>query len=62
MNTPESPALDRRAFSIPEACKVTGIGRTLLYREMQEGRLKVTKIGRRTVIRKADLDAWLQSL
>ena len=63
MNKPSktNPALDRRAYSIQEACAQVGIGRTLLYSEMKEGRLRVSKIGRRTIIRAEDLGAWLRA-
>lgn len=60
--TNESCTIDRRAFTIPEACKICGIGRSSLYSEMKSGRLKASKVGRRTIIRSSDLDAWLESL
>ncbi len=56
------PSLAKRAYSISEACQRVGIGRTRLYGEIKEGRLRVRKCGRRTIIRVEDLDAWLDSL
>ncbi len=56
------PALPKRAYSIPEVCRTASIGRTRLYSEISEGRLRAVKVGRRTLVRAADLDAWLDSL
>ncbi len=57
-----SPVLSKRAYSIPEVCRTASIGRTRLYSEIGEGRLRAVKVGRRTLIRAEDLDAWLRSL
>ena len=64
MNTKQNvePTLAKRGYSISEACQRVGIGRTRLYGEIKEGRLRVRKCGRRTIIRVEDLDAWLDSL
>ena len=56
------PALPKRAYSIPEVCRTASIGRTRLYSEISEGRLRAVKVGRRTLIRTEDLDTWLRSL
>lgn len=53
---------DRGAFSIPEFCQWAGIGRTLAFAEIKAGRLTVTKCGKRSLIRVADAQAWLDSL
>ena len=64
MTTQQSfaPVSEKRVFSISEACQRVGIGRTRLYGEIKEGRLRVRKCGRRTLIRAEELDAWLDSL
>jgi excisionase family DNA binding protein len=49
------------ALSIEEAATAVSIGRTLIFEEIRNERLIARKIGRRTVILKADLDAWLKS-
>jgi excisionase family DNA binding protein len=51
-----------RAVGIDEAARLAGIGRTLLYQEISEGRLRIRKAGRRTLIPIQELDAWLNSL
>ena len=56
MNNPEPIA-----YNVNDACRVLGIGRTILYAEMKAGRLPAVKVGRRTLIRRADAEAWLQS-
>jgi excisionase family DNA binding protein len=50
------------AFSIPAACKVTGIGRTKIYAALQSGALIARKNGAKNIILRADLERWLQSL
>ena len=64
MNTKQNvePTPAKRAYSIPEVCRTASIGRTRLYSEISEGRLRAVKVGRRTLIRAEDLDAWLRSL
>jgi excisionase family DNA binding protein len=38
------------AYSINDACKAVGLGRTYLYQMISEGRLEVRKVGKRTLI------------
>ena len=52
----------RLAHSISEVVKLTGVGRSVLYEQIGEGRLRVRKLGRRTLIFDADLKTWLASL
>ncbi len=49
-------------FSIDEAVKATGIGRTKIFEAIREQRLRAKKCGRRTVILAEDLQAFLKSL
>jgi excisionase family DNA binding protein len=53
---------EQRAFSIQEFSKAYGIGRTKIYEELNSGRLRGRKIGRRTLIAKLDAEDWLQRL
>jgi excisionase family DNA binding protein len=50
------------AFTIKEACREIGIGRTKLYQEIAAGRLTVRKANKRTVILAEDLQQYLKSL
>jgi excisionase family DNA binding protein len=52
----------RLAYSIADVTRITGVGRSLLYEEIKEGRLRIRKLGRRTLIFDADLRAWLEGL
>jgi len=50
---------DRLAYSVEEAAQVTGLSRDLLYDEMRAGRLAYLKVGRRRIITRQHLDAFL---
>ncbi len=50
------------SLSIEEACAATGLGRTKLYELINSGQLRARKIGKRTIILKDDLDAFLSGL
>jgi excisionase family DNA binding protein len=58
---PESPQ-HRLVHSIADVTKIIGLGRSFVYEEIKEGRLRVRKAGRRSLIFDADLKAWLQAL
>lgn len=60
--TAHRPAIERAALSTLEACDYLNVGRTTLYAEMKSGRLPYRKKGRKTLILKADADAYLQAL
>ena len=51
MNPAEPPFL----LSIAEACLVLGIGRSKLYELIADGSLPLRKIGRKSLIARADL-------
>jgi excisionase family DNA binding protein len=50
------------AYSIHEALKATGLGRTRLYQEIRSGRIQIVKVGRRTLIPSRSLEQWLTTL
>jgi excisionase family DNA binding protein len=50
------------AYSLAEVVNLTGIGRSLVYEHIAEGRLRVKKAGRRSLVFDADLKAWLAAL
>ena len=52
----------RGAFDIPSFCDWAAIGRSQVYEEAKIGRLRLTKIGRKTIITLDDARAWLEAL
>ena len=58
----EIPVQDKLALSVPEAMAISGIGRTLIYDEINAGRLIAKKAQKRTLIRRSDLEVWLKDL
>lgn len=52
----------KRAYTIDEVCALVSLGRTRLYEEIGAGRLRVRKVGRKSLILAQDVDAWLENL
>lgn len=63
---PQSANSDRQieplAVSIPEACRITSIKRSSLYRELAAGRIVAVKVGSRSLIPMESLRNWLKGL
>jgi excisionase family DNA binding protein len=49
----------RRAYSVDEAAKVTGLSRDLLYDQTRTGKLGYLKVGRRRIITREHLAQFL---
>lgn len=49
------------ALSIDEVGRATGLGRTALYGEIKEGRLRSYKVGRRRFVAPDALRDWVQA-
>lgn len=60
--TPPESAQPRLVHSIADVTKIIGLGRSFIYEEIKEGRLRVHKAGRRSLIFDADLKTWLAAL
>jgi len=45
--------------SVDNFARAAGIGRTQAYEEIKAGRLKVAKVGRRTIVPVAETEKWL---
>jgi hypothetical protein len=52
----------QRAMSLAGFCERYGIGRTKAYEELNSGRLRGRKSGRRTIIAEDDAEDWLRNL
>jgi hypothetical protein len=50
------------AYSIPEAARAASIGTTKLRNEIRAGRLRVRKLGKRSIITTSDLEKWAAAL
>jgi excisionase family DNA binding protein len=50
---------ERLAYSVDEVAQITGLSRDLLYDQMRSGRLGSIKVGRRRIITRQHLDAFL---
>ena len=50
---------NRLAYSVDEAAQVTGLSRDLLYDQMRTGQLAYLKVGRRRIITRQHLEAFL---
>ena len=57
-----TPNLQREGLSIVEACTIAGIGRTKIYEAISSGALKARKFGKRRIILRGDLHAFLAAL
>ncbi len=60
--TPENDEDEKLFVRISEAARIMGLGRSSLYKEIAESRLKVRKAGRKTLIAVADIHAWFNNL
>jgi len=50
------------AFAVREFCDHYGICRDTFYSEVKRGRLRALKVGKRTLVLKADAESWAKSL
>jgi excisionase family DNA binding protein len=53
------PQGERLAYSVAEVAVITGLSRDLLYDQMRAGRLAFLKVGRRRIITRQNLEAFL---
>jgi hypothetical protein len=60
-----NPIIDQMAaaaMTVPEFCKWARLGKTATYREVRCGRLKLRKVGAKSLILVSDAEAWLRAL
>ncbi|TWB62233.1 helix-turn-helix domain-containing protein [Nitrospirillum viridazoti] len=58
----EKQTVARVVYSVEEFCTATNTSRSTFYREVNAGRLKPLKRGRRTMITAEEAARWLASL
>jgi excisionase family DNA binding protein len=49
-------------YDINRVCALVSLSRTMIYKEMQSGRLHWVKVGDKRLIRAPDLQAWIDAL
>lgn len=62
---PKNPKLTptlRKLCTIPNVCEQLDVGRTTVYQLINDGTLRRVKIGARTLIPQADVDAFVAGL
>jgi len=52
----------RLALTVSEFCNCCAIGRSLFYEEVKSGRIRVLKVGKRTLVPTTEAQRWLESL
>jgi excisionase family DNA binding protein len=52
----------REAISVTEFCSHYDVCRDTFYNEIKRGRLRARKLGKRTLVLKADAQAWADAL
>jgi excisionase family DNA binding protein len=50
------------ALSVIEAARMLGVGRSTLYGLIRQGHLPIRKLGKRTLILKTELEAFINAL
>jgi excisionase family DNA binding protein len=55
----QRPAAPDRLLSVDAAAAMCGVGRTFFYRELQAGRCRSTKVGRRRLIAASALSDYI---
>jgi excisionase family DNA binding protein len=53
--------IDPLSYSIEQLSAQTGLGRTKIYEEINAGRLRAIKIGKRRLIPHTDAAAWIET-
>ncbi len=56
---PDPPTAAPLAVSVVRAAELVAVSPRLLWGELSAGRLRSARVGRRRVVRLADLEAWL---
>lgn len=53
------PLWEKEACSIPETALIADVGKDTIYNEINSGRLRSLKIGKRRLVRREARQAWL---
>lgn len=61
MSSEAKPSFNKIAYSVAEVLEIAGCSNGFLYEEINAGKLRAVKRGRRTLILAGDLEAWINS-
>lgn len=56
------PEIEKLGLTVPEAAALSSLGQTSIYKAIKERRLRIRKYGTRTIITRADLQSFLETL
>jgi excisionase family DNA binding protein len=56
------PTMEKLGFTVPEAAALSSLGQTSIYKAIRDGQLRIRKYGTRTIITRADLASFLETL
>lgn len=59
---PESSPSPKQAMSVADFCRDFSISPTTFYAQVKIGKLAILKMGRRTLVSRAEAERWLNSL
>ncbi|NQE63171.1 helix-turn-helix domain-containing protein [Caulobacter sp. RHG1] len=62
MTTADRPHPERMAYRVREAAEVLAISRSRFYELVAQGRIRVLKEGARTLVRRVELERYLDTL
>lgn len=54
--------MEKELETIPEFCWRHSVSRTAFYGLVRDGRIRITKVGRRSLVARADSEAFRESL
>jgi hypothetical protein len=60
--TRTAPMIAKISYRIPEFCQATGLGRSAVYKFIQNGELRIRKAGRITIIDSDEAQRFVASL
>jgi excisionase family DNA binding protein len=53
--------IERLCYSVDDAATLMSVGKRSLYREIASGRIKVAKMGKRTLVPAGAIQDWLEA-
>lgn len=56
MDFNHSKVEEKEFLSIEETCSLLGASRMTIYRQIKKGTIKIAKLGRRTIIKRSEID------